>query len=290
MRNFSTYPTAPLQNSSVLGVQTIITPRGNARAMPILFPWGSYQSAIGGAPSQFGVTGDLTSGAINGVGNPLASIAGVAIDNTGNPFPVYVVFKDTNQIIPCQGFATVSVAAITGTFAFSVYCFGAPAATAGITQVTFFDKLVPEILLPEIQQIQPQGISSAATPSFGGSGGQSFYSYALGDTFFAGSQIGAGTIELSASGGNSILIVTSASLTISNLPAGANFPVQFEIAGSVTDLTVRTTAAPTSAYDTIFNLSNCQIQTLQVFASNGAGAPAAAVLTMAVAYTETVTG
>lgn len=130
------------------------------KLVPLDLNWSSY--SVGPMRTAVGVSVIMASG----VQPPIKQIAGVIIDNTACPVPVYVVF-DSGVIITCAPFQQVFAPALSADLKCVIYADGFTGANSGATRVLLSDKPLPPFSNIEIQQVFPYWIASPSIQRFG---------------------------------------------------------------------------------------------------------------------------
>lgn len=149
---------------------------GNSKSLSIIanIKWYTYSIAgvmLGNSVPNFGVVVDMNSAQTNTVklGWQCNSIY---IDNTGNNFPVYVQFPDTNYTVPCQPNTSGWFPVITSARTAQVFALGMTTndiTALASTLIFFSDETRIPYLDPEQQTALEYGIASP-TIAFGSGG------------------------------------------------------------------------------------------------------------------------
>ena len=117
--------------------------------VPVFIDWNVYWTAANFA-ADVAVEVNLQAASVQA--SILDRIALVKIDNTGSPVPVYIWFKDTNDVVTCPPNAAIAVPVLTNNLTATILTQGLTAGNIPQVRVFFANVILPPILDPEINQ------------------------------------------------------------------------------------------------------------------------------------------
>lgn len=150
--------------------------------VPVFIEWNVYWQ-VAGNPSSVAVEVNLQAQSVQA--SILDRIASVKIDNTGSAVPIYVWFKDTNDVVTCPPNTVIIVPVLTNNLTATILAIGLTAGNIPQTRIFFSNVILPPNVDPEIDQAVARWLASPTITRGNTILNQNYGVPALGDQAFS---------------------------------------------------------------------------------------------------------